>query len=174
MPDRRKVMLVDPTGHLLGPCDKRLAHDPPGHLHLAFSVFLFDPGGRVLVQQRAATKYHFKGVWANACCSHPEPGEDALTSARRRVREELGLDCELEEAGRFTYRALDPASGLVEHEYDQVFVGTTTTNVIQPDPEEVQDWRFVHPAEVSQAGPREGYAPWFSQALGIALAAWNG
>jgi isopentenyl-diphosphate delta-isomerase len=174
LPDRQQVMLVSEDGHVIGPCEKRAAHEPPGRLHLAFSVFLFRPDGTTLVQQRTALKYHFPGIWANACCSHPEPGEELGASAALRVREELGLECELSEAGRFLYRAVDPASGLVEHELDHVLVGETTASVLSPDPEEVQDWRFVAAEDLFGAGPSEGFAPWFAEALRIALPAWRG
>ncbi|MGH9296215.1 MAG: isopentenyl-diphosphate Delta-isomerase, partial [Acidimicrobiales bacterium] len=86
MPERSAVVLVDEAGTRLGLLDKLGAHRAPGRLHLAFSVFVFR-GGEVLVQRRAASKYHFPGVWANACCSHPEPGEDLVASARRRLFE---------------------------------------------------------------------------------------
>ncbi|MHB1987197.1 MAG: isopentenyl-diphosphate Delta-isomerase [Acidimicrobiales bacterium] len=168
MPDRQEVVLVDPDGRPLGAFDKRGAHEPPGRLHLAFSVFLFRPDGTMLIQQRADSKYHFPGIWANTCCSHPEPGEEIVASARRRVLEELGVDCELGEVGAFTYRAVDPVSGLVEHEYDHVLVGTIREMMLQPAAEEIRDWRFVDPETVAGAGPGEGFAPWFSEALVIA------
>ncbi|HET9091394.1 MAG TPA: isopentenyl-diphosphate Delta-isomerase [Acidimicrobiales bacterium] len=176
MPDRKLVVLADDEGHPLGTRAKRAAHEAPGELHLAFSVFLFRGDGRTLVQQRAATKYHFAGTWANACCSHPEPGEAIDASARRRVREELGLDCALEEVGRFVYRAVDGSSGLVEHEYDHVLVGMlddAAAGSVRPDPEEVQDWRWVDPAEVAGAGGEEGFAPWFAESLALALRGWR-
>lgn len=174
MPERREVILVDETGSALGPCAKQAAHEPPGLLHRAFSAFLFSPGGSMLVQRRAVSKYHFGGIWANACCSHPEPGEQIVASAERRLMEELGVSCRLREVGHFTYRAVDPVSGLVEHEYDHVLVGTTDDVALAPDPEEVDQWRFVDPASLKGAGPSEGYAPWFAEALGIAIAGWTG
>lgn len=171
LPERSEVVLLDDSGAELGPHDKQAAHEPPGLLHLAFSVFLFSPDGAILVQQRAESKYHFPGIWANTCCSHPEPGEELVSSAERRVREELGINCRLEEVGIFTYRAVDPVSGLVEHELDHVLVGEVRQMMLQPDPEEVSDWRFVDPESVAGAGPAEGFAPWFAEALEIALAA---
>lgn len=171
MSERREVVLVSESGEVLGSFDKQEAHQPPGRLHLAFSVFLFRPDGTLLIQQRAESKYHFPGVWANSCCSHPEPGEEIIASARRRLLEELGVEAELKEAGRFTYRAVDPVSGLVEHELDHVLVGQIRDMMLQPDPSEVEDWRVVDPASVRQAGPAEGFAPWFEEALAIALQA---
>lgn len=169
MPDRNLVVLVDAGGRPLETAEKVGAHAPPGRLHLAFSVFLFRTDGSLLLQQRAEAKYHFAGVWANTCCSHPEPGEDVVTSAQRRVREELGLSCELTEAGVFTYRAADAGSGLVEHEYDHVLVGETDGAGLAPDPEEVSAVRFADPNELRAAGPGDGFAPWFAPALEIAL-----
>jgi isopentenyl-diphosphate delta-isomerase len=174
VPERPEVMLVDEAGNELGVSEKRAAHEPPGHLHLAFSVFLFRRDGRMLVQQRSEAKYHFPGIWANACCSHPEPGEDLRRSAERRVLEELGIRCSLRPAGSFVYRAVDPVSGLVEHELDHVFVGLAPDGVLRPAPDEVQDWRAVEPEAVVGAGPAEGYAPWFSEACAIALREWRG
>jgi isopentenyl-diphosphate delta-isomerase len=166
--ERKEVVLVSESGEVVGAKDKHLAHEAPGLLHLAFSVFLFGPDGLLLVQQRAASKYHFPGIWANTCCSHPEPGEEIVSSARRRVREELGIDCELERAGVFIYRAVDPVSGFVEHELDHVLVGEIRHMVVMPDPSEVSDWRFVDPESLAGAGPPEGFAPWFAEALAIA------
>jgi isopentenyl-diphosphate delta-isomerase len=171
--ERRQVVLVEPDGSPIGPCEKRAAHEPPGRLHLAFSAFLFTPDGRLLVQRRASAKYHFPGVWANACCSHPEPGEDLLASAVRRVREELGLGVALVEVGEFVYRAVDPVSGLVEHELDHVVVGELPAGALpQPDPEEVEQWRLVDPSSVEGAGAAEGFAPWFAEGLARARRAW--
>lgn len=171
---------MDGSGRAVGPSPKREAHLPPGRLHLAFSVFLFREDGSVLLQRRARSKYHFPGVWANACCSHPEPGEDLVDSARRRVREELGIAPEavpsLEPAGTFVYRAEDPVSGLVEHEYDHVLVGRLlgeAAEALSPLPDEVDAVRFADVREVSGAGEREGLAPWFEEALAIAWPAYR-
>src|ERR1051326_4362398 len=88
-----------------------------GKLRRAFSVFVFDKGGRLLLQQRAAGKYHSPGLWSNTCCGHPRSGETTALSTRRRLREEMGIDCALTEAFAFTYRAeLD--RDLIEHEID--------------------------------------------------------
>ncbi len=173
MPDRPEVVLVSEAGRVLGAAPKLEAHEAPGRLHLAFSVFVFNESGETLLQRRAASKYHFGGIWANACCSHPEPGEELLESAERRLFEELGLKAPLVEAGTFLYRALDPDSGRVEHELDHVLVGVVTTYeaaAISPDPEEVDDVAWVKPAEVVGAGRKEGFAPWFAEALALALA----
>jgi isopentenyl-diphosphate Delta-isomerase len=169
------VVLVDERGLPAGESAKLSAHEPPGRRHLAFSVFLFDPAGRLLLQQRARSKYHFPGIWANTCCSHPSPGEDLLASAGGRVLDELGLVVPggLRDVGVFEYRAEDAASGLVEHEVDHVLVGEIDPPAGDPpfDQEEVEAVRWVVPDEVREAGPADGFAPWFATALRIALGA---
>jgi isopentenyl-diphosphate delta-isomerase len=174
MPERTAVVLVDETGHEVGTAAKRAAHDPPGRLHLAFSVFLFTPDRRLLLlQQRARSKYHFPGIWANSCCSHPAPGEELHDSARLRVAEELGitLDAPFVEAGSFVYRAVDPVSGLVEHEFDHVLVGTVAVTDLpsKADPGEVEAVHWATAEELRGLGPDDGFAPWFATALDLAL-----
>ena len=166
---RDLAILVAPDGEETGVVDKLVAHQPPGQLHLAFSVFLFADDGSLLIQRRAATKYHFPLAWANSCCSHPQPG-DLITSAELRVKEELGLICELSPAGNFTYRASCAVSGLVEHEFDWVLVGSINGSV-HPDPNEVAEWRFLPSTSFAQAAKSSEFAPWFSPALEIALGA---
>ena len=140
MPTDERVILVDECDRELGTCGKLRAH-AEGALHRAFSVFIFDHRGRLLMQKRATGKYHSAGLWSNTACGHPRPGEATREAARRRLREEMSLDCELREAFEFLYRAeLDGA--LVEHEYDHVFVGTHDGEPV-PDPAEVEDWRWV-------------------------------
>jgi isopentenyl-diphosphate delta-isomerase len=135
-----QLILVDAQDRELGVKEKLQAH-VEGVLHRAFSVFVFDAGKRLLLQRRALTKYHSGGLWSNTACGHPRPGETTVEAARRRLREEMGFDCELREAFEFIYRAeLDGA--LVEHEYDHVFVGTHEGEPA-PDPSEVEDWRWV-------------------------------
>ena len=172
MPERSEVVLVSEAGRVLGTASKLDAHEAPGQLHLAFSAFVFNESGEMLLQRRAVSKYHFGGIWANACCSHPEPGEELLESAERRLAEELGLEASLVEAGTFVYRALDPASGRVEHELDHVLVGVVSATAaagLVPDPEEVDDVAWVQPADVAGAGSERGFAPWFAEALALAL-----
>jgi isopentenyl-diphosphate delta-isomerase len=161
------IVLVDEQDRPLGTCAKLDAHEDGGRLHRAFSVFLFDPHGRMLLQQRAATKYHFGGLWTNACCSHPRPGEAVIEAARRRVREELGVDVVLTPALTFVYRAEDPQSGLTEHEYDHVFVGRVNEGDVKPDSAEVAAVRWVEPGvlleDVNTRPAR--YTPWFKIVL---------
>lgn len=171
MTERSTVVLVGANGAPVGTADKLAAHQAPGALHLAFSVVLYRADGAVLLQQRAPGKYHFPGIWANACCSHPQPGEDLVASAERRVAEELGLATTLAPVGRFTYRATCPQSGLVEHEDDHVLLGVVADDPC-PAPEEVAAWRWADPEAVlgglAVPGP---LAPWLLPALGFAEAA---
>lgn len=169
--DRVRVELVDEAGVGVGECGVAEAHTPPGRLHRAFSVQLFDSRGHALVHRRATTKSRFAGRWTNTCCSHPAPGEDLVESAIARVREELGLTVgTLTEVGRFTYRAADPASGTVEHEYDHVLVGTCDDDP-DPDPAEIAEWSRVDPAQLVERVRREPeqHSPWFGGVLRHAL-----
>src|SRR5687768_17165134 len=118
---QEQVILVDEWNREVGADEKLRAHES-GALHRAFSVFVFDAAGRLLLQRRARSKYHSGGLWSNTACGHPRPGEGTDEAARRRLREEMGFECGLREAFVFTYRA-ELEGGLVEHEFDQVFVG---------------------------------------------------
>lgn len=160
------VRLVDEGGNLLGQMDKLEAHAPPGRLHEAFSVFVRDSRGRVLLQQRSPGKYHFAGRWANACCSHPVEGEPLAELARLRLEEEMGLEIPLIEVGIFVYRAVDPVSGRVEHEFDHVFLGRGDDQPV-PDPTEVAAWEWVTPADlgVRIATGDPTLAPWLVEAV---------
>jgi isopentenyl-diphosphate delta-isomerase len=165
--DAKMVVLVDVEGNVLGESGKLQAHEAPGALHLAYSVFIYRSDGSMLLQQRAAGKYHFPLVWANACCSHPAPGEDLVASASRRVREELGLEVELSDVGSFLYRAVDVASGLVEHELDHVLVGETDAEP-SPDPAEVAAVGWYRVGEVMSPLCPLRRAPWLAPALRVA------
>src|SRR6185503_16709121 len=115
------VILVNEKDEVTGTAEKMEAHEK-GLLHRAFSIFVFNSRGEVLMQQRAPGKYHSAGLWTNACCSHPRPGEKTEEAARRRLREELGFETALTEIFDFIYRA-EFVNGLAEHEYDHVYVG---------------------------------------------------
>src|SRR5688500_17741255 len=110
------VELVDESGVAIGACSVADAHRPPGRLHRAFSVLLFDADGHVLLQQRAAVKTRFPLQWANTCCGHPLPGQSVVEAAAIRLREEFGMTAELTKVGVFTYLAGDEKTGRVEHE----------------------------------------------------------
>jgi isopentenyl-diphosphate Delta-isomerase len=163
------VELVDSAGHALGQADKLAAHQAPGQLHRAFSVFLFRPDGRMLVQQRALAKYHSPGMWSNACCGHPEPGENALAAAARRTAQELGCPPpRLLPAGTVTYRLTDEETGLVEHEFNHLFVGRSPL-ALAPDPAEVQATRYLTLDELAQSRRMHQWSVWFDTVL---HAAW--
>jgi isopentenyl-diphosphate delta-isomerase len=166
------VELVADDGTPVGQSTVDAAHRAPGQLHRAFSVLLVDPDGRVLLQQRAAGKTRFALRWANTCCGHPKPGEPVGASASRRLVEEMGIaSVALTEVGVYVYRASDPASGRVEHEYDHVLTGFYRGGGFTADPAEVAAVDWVHPAQLSanlSANP-SAYAPW----LGGVLATWR-
>jgi isopentenyl-diphosphate Delta-isomerase len=162
------VVLVDARDHEIGTLPKLQAH-VEGRLHRAVSVFVFNTAGEMLLQRRAAGKYHSAGLWSNACCSHPRPGETPHHAAGRRLHEEMGLACELSGVGTFLYRAeLD--SGLVEHELDHVFVGMVAEDP-RPDPAEVGEWRWATAAAVQRDLARhpEQFSAWFPLALRLVL-----
>lgn len=159
MPEE-KLILVDADGKAIGEMEKMEVHRK-GLLHRAFSVFLFNRRGEMLLQQRAAGKYHSGGLWSNACCSHPAPGEATAAAARRRLREELGVETPLRELFHFTYRA-DFDSGLVEHEFDHVFVGEYEGK-ISPNPEEVAQvaWKSIEEIRRLLAENPQHFTAWF-------------
>ncbi|MEV7417027.1 isopentenyl-diphosphate Delta-isomerase [Streptomyces sp. NPDC089919] len=160
--------LVDEAGNTIGTAEKLAAHQAPGQLHRAFSVFLFDESGRLLLQQRALGKYHSPGVWSNTCCGHPYPGESPFAAAARRTYEELGLSPSLlAEAGTVRYNHPDPASGLVEQEYNHLFVGLAQAPV-QPDPEEIADTVYVTAQELAKRHAADPFSAWFMTVLDAA------
>ncbi|MFB7455523.1 isopentenyl-diphosphate Delta-isomerase [Streptomyces sp. NPDC088337] len=160
--------LVDEDGVTIGTAEKLSAHQPPGRLHRAFSVFLFDNRGRLLLQQRALGKYHSPGVWSNSCCGHPYPGEAPMAAAARRTYEELGISPSLlAEAGTVRYHHPDPESGLVEQEYNHLFVGLVQSP-LRPDPEEIAATAFVTPAELAERQARDTFSVWFPTVLDAA------
>jgi isopentenyl-diphosphate delta-isomerase len=165
------VELVDETGAPVGSATVAQAHAAPGHLHRAFSVLLFDPAGRTLLQQRAAAKTRFPLRWANACCGHPAPGESVLDAATKRLAEEIGVTgVLLADVGVYTYRASDESTGRVEHEYDHVLVGHVAEQPrLKADPAEVASTRWTPASSLVPNGP--DYAPWLAGVLPIALAA---
>ena len=133
-------MIVNASGGTIGTMDKMAAHHS-GTLHRAFSVFVFNTSGQLLLQQRALDKYHSGGLWTNTCCSHPRLGEFTLDAAHRRLQEEMGMDCELTELFQFSYRH-EFANGLIENEYDHVLMGVSD-KLPFPNASEVADFRYM-------------------------------
>ena len=134
------LILVDENDNEVGAIDKWSAHKS-GVLHRAFSVFVFNTNGELLLQQRADEKYHSAGLWSNTCCSHPYKGEKMIEAINRRLQEEMGMSCETEFMFSFIYKA-NLENGLSEHEFDHVYYGTTDMQPT-PEPTEVKDWRYI-------------------------------
>ena len=137
---QEQVILVDPMGREIGVEEKLKAHRE-GKLHRAFSVFIFNTQRELLLQKRSKTKYHSGGLWTNTCCSHPRPGETYHHAAKRRLNEEMGVDCELTGLFSFIYHA-KLENNLFEHELDHVFVGHYDGQPV-PNPDEVADWKWM-------------------------------
>lgn len=166
-----QVVLVNERDEETGLMEKIEAHEK-GLMHRAFSVVLFqkENPGLTLLQQRAAVKYHCPLMWANACCSHPRPGETPLAAALRRVPEELAIAAPpLTFAGSFVYRA--PVGKLIEHEFDHVFYGFLSKDTPIPmvaDQVMATEWVDVRRLTADAA---RSYVPWMEQAVGVALGA---
>jgi isopentenyl-diphosphate delta-isomerase len=135
-----KVVLVDKLDNAIGTMEKMEAHHR-GALHRAFSVLLFNDEGKILLQKRSRNKYHSGGLWTNACCSHPQPGESMEDATRRRLREEMGIDVQTRFAYKFIYKT-ELEQELIEHEYDHVFIGKFNGEPLI-NKEEVEDWKFA-------------------------------
>lgn len=134
-----QVILVNESDEEIGFMEKMEAHEK-ALLHRAFSVFVFNGTGEMLLQQRASDKYHSANLWTNTCCSHPRPGETVAQAADRRLMEEMGFRTPLKKAFDFVYKA-PFENGLTEYEFDHVFIGTYE-GVIEPNPLEVQAHAF--------------------------------
>ena len=136
---QEQVILVNESDEPIGEMDKMLAHEQ-GVLHRAFSVFIFNTKGEVLLQQRALSKYHSPGLWTNTCCSHPRPGETTEEAAHRRLKEEMGFDCTLQHKFSFIYK-VQFDNGLYEHELDHVYTGVYEEEPsINPDEVNMYKW----------------------------------
>lgn len=162
--DLTKVILVDEQDNPVGSCEKLAAHKN-GLLHRAFSVFIFNSKGEMLLQQRAMEKYHSGGLWTNACCSHPAEGEDIESAAHRRLLEEMGFDTAVEKVFDFVYKA-SFENGLAEHEFDHVFTGYYEGD-IHYNKEEVMDYCYKGLDEIKESlsnHPHQ-YTAWFHLAF---------
>ena len=155
-----QVILVNEKDEPIGLMGKMEAHEK-GLLHRAFSVFVFNSKQEVLLQQRAACKYHSPNLWTNTCCSHPRAGETNQQAGERRLQEEMGLQVPLQELFSFIYKAPFD-NGLTEHEYDHVLIGYSDAQP-QINPEEVASWKWLSleaiKEDILQAPER--YTAWF-------------
>ena len=154
------VILVDEQDAQIGIMEKMAAHIVP-RLHRAFSIFIFNSKGELLLQQRALTKYHSPGLWTNTCCSHPRNGETLEAATARRLKEEMGLSCSMHEVFTFIYKA-PVGLGLTEHEFDHVWFGQSD-DIPAINTEEVASFKYMSLddiAEDMQAHP-ECYTEWF-------------
>ncbi len=158
------VILVDEHDNPVGTMGKMEVHEK-ALLHRAFSIFIFNSKGEMLLQKRAAGKYHSAGLWTNTCCSHPKPGEDTATAASKRLQEEMGFNTPISKAFSFVYKAPFD-NGLTEHEFDHVFIGSFN-GLIEPDPHEVSDYCYQSMETVKtnvQSHP-DHFTEWFKIAL---------
>ncbi|WXG40518.1 MAG: isopentenyl-diphosphate Delta-isomerase [Candidatus Freyarchaeum deiterrae] len=165
---KETVILVDETDKEIGTEEKIKAHEE-GKLHRAFSIFIFNSREEMLLQKRAKSKYHSGGLWSNACCSHPRPGEAIDKAAHRRLMEEMGFDCDLKESFDFVYKAnLD--HNLTEYEFDHVFIGKHDGK-IKLNPEEAEDFKWVSIDTLKENVEKhpEKYTIWFKCALNEVL-----
>lgn len=161
---RKFVILVDSKDRAIGKEEKLVAHKK-GKMHRAFSIFVINLKGEMLLQRRARNKYHSGGLWSNSCCGHPEPLRDTLVAAHKRLREEMGFDCVLEELFTFSYKA-DLDHGLREHEFDHVFLGFYDGEPIL-NKKEADDYKWVNVKKIDanmETNPSE-YSFWFKIAL---------
>lgn len=158
------VVLVDDKDKELGACEKLETHQK-ALLHRAFSIFVFNSKGEMMLQQRAKSKYHCGGLWSNACCGHPRPGESLADATKRRLMEEMGFECPLSEVKTLIYRVKFD-NGLTEHEFLHVFRGLFD-GVPKINPEEADDWKWIGLEELKEdikVNP-EKYTYWFKLVL---------
>ena len=159
-----QVILVDVDDCEIGVMEKMEAHKQ-AVLHRAFSVFLFNPQGKMLLQQRALTKYHSAGLWTNTCCSHPRPGETLENAVSRRLIEEMGITTKVFKAFDFIYQAELP-DNLNEYEFDHVFIGNYDADV-RPNHLEVANFVYqsIEEVEANLESHPEKYTVWFKIAF---------
>ena len=159
------VVLVDQNDHEIGFEEKLKAHQQ-GLLHRAFSIFIINSKEEMLIQQRALKKYHSGGLWTNACCSHPRPGEKIEDAAHRRLQEEMGFDCQLTKAFDFVYKVHFEKDDIYEHEYDHVFFGKSDA-IVKPDQNEVENFTWITLNKLTNEVKHhpERYTYWFTISL---------
>jgi isopentenyl-diphosphate delta-isomerase len=170
--NNQQVILVDENDNAIGAIEKIEAHQK-GLKHRAFSIFIFNSKGKMLLQRRALSKYHSGGLWSNTCCSHPAPGEQTKFAALRRLNEEMGFTTSLKEVFHFSYMA-SFGNGLTENEFDHVFVGEYEGE-IGASPDEVSDYLFKPMKEIKKElqNDPEKYTEWFKIAFPKIEAWWK-
>ena len=164
------ILLVDENDNIIGKGEKIKTHRE-GKLHRAFSIFVFNSKGELLLQKRGKSKYHSGGLWTNTCCSHQRDGEALEEAVHRRLKEEMGFDCELKEMFTFTYR-IKFGNNLFENECDHVFIGNFDGEPT-PNPEEVDEWKWVGLEELKndmQKNP-DNYTYWLKESIDRVISA---
>ena len=154
------LILVDESDEELGFKSKSECHQGNGKLHRAFSVFIFNPSGELLIQKRSRDKALWDLHWSNSCCSHPQKNEQMQSAVKRRLKEELGIECPVHYLYKFTYHAKYKDVGS-EHELCHVYVGLFEGE-IRANPEEIDDWTFIKPDDLEERinNSQEDYTPW--------------
>ena len=159
--EAEQLILVDANDEPIGYLDKSACHDGPGTLHRAFSLFILNPDGELLIHQRAAAKRLWPNYWSNSCCSHPRAGESMQQAIKRRLEQELGLAAELQYLYKFEYRAQYHAIG-TEHELCSVYAGVSDSEPVI-NTTEIRDWRWIDlptlRTQLKQTS--EQFTPWF-------------
>lgn len=166
------LILVDEKDNEIGFMDKLSVHEQ-GKLHRAFSLFIFNSKGELLLQQRADDKYHSPGLWSNTCCSHPRFGEKMKDAVNRRLKEELGFVCKMQHLFSFTYKT-QFSNGLTEHEFDHVYTGITD-DIPVPNAREVKDWRYISLQDLQKEITEwpDNYTEWLKICLPEVLVRFN-
>jgi len=154
-----EIILVDENDNQIGTSEKLKAHQE-AKLHRAFSIFVFNEKNELLLQKRAATKYHSPNLWTNTCCSHPRPGKNLIAEAKKRLIEEMGFECDLKESFSFVYKA--NLGDLTEYEFDHVLFGHFSGNPF-PNKEEAADWKWMSLVELKKDIKKnpQNYTSWF-------------
>ncbi len=167
-----QVILVDDQDNPIGLMEKIEVHEK-AILHRAFSVFIFNHRGELLLQQRALSKYHSAGLWTNTCCSHPRPNENTQAAANRRLLEEMGFETSLEKVFDFIYLA-NFDNGLTEHEFDHVFIGFYEGTIL-PNNAEVNSYKYISIEEIDSQliNTPDIYTEWFKIAYPKVKAWWD-
>jgi isopentenyl-diphosphate Delta-isomerase len=163
-----QLILVNEKDEMVGVSEKLKIHQD-GLLHRAFSIFILNSRGELLLQRRALGKYHSSGLWSNTCCGHPRLGEQVTIAAQRRLQAEMGLDCQLKVVGSFIYRA-NVGDGLVEHEFDHLLIGWSDFEPVL-NLEEAVGWKWVHFATLDRelSHHPQDFTCWFRIIMGTQL-----